>query len=115
MDKKVRRYYQLKQKHKETEQELSGLREQILEYCAEQGIFELEAGGCKVKLVNQTRKEYDESKLYEALPDPEVWRLLSKPDPSKIAGLVKLNIIPENKLNGTFSTKNIILLQVDKK
>lgn len=115
VDKKVKRYYQLKQKHKEIEQELSVLRSEIMNHCAEQDVSDLEFGSYKVKIVHQERKEYDDKKLYESLPDPEVWRMLSKPDSSKIASLLKLNVISENTIRDTFSIKNITLLQVDKK
>lgn len=115
MDKKVKRYYQLKHMQKEIEQELTELRNEIMNHCTEQGVAELEAGSYRVKIVFQERKEYDDNKLYEALPDPGVWRLLSKSDPSKIASLIKLNIITEEKIKGTFSIKNVRLLQVDKK
>jgi hypothetical protein len=114
MDKKVKRYYQLKQKHKEIENELSELRTGITAYCAEQGISELEFKNYKVKIVLQERKEYDDNKLYEALPDPGVWRMLSKPDSSKITSLLKLNVISEEKIKDTYSVKTITLLQVDK-
>ncbi|MGO4693514.1 hypothetical protein AB4Z50_04445 [Paenibacillus sp. 2TAB26] len=115
LDKTVRRYYQQKQKQKEIEQELTELRQTIMSYLAEQEANELEIGSHKVKVVVQERKEYDDNKLYEALPDPELWRMLSKPDGSKIASLVKLNVINEEKLKDTFSTKTVKLLQVDKK
>jgi hypothetical protein len=115
MDKKVKRYYQLKQKQKEIEQELTELRNEITTYCAEQGVTELVVGSYKVKIVFQDRKEYDDNKLYEALPDPGVWRMLSKSDPSKITSLLKLNVITEDKIKDTFSVKTITLLQVDKK
>ncbi|WP_372239012.1 hypothetical protein [Paenibacillus sp. FSL A5-0031] len=115
LDKTVRRYYQQKQKQKEIEQELTELRQTIMSYLAEQEANELEIGSHKVKVVVQERKEYDDNKLYEALPDPELWRMLSKPDGTKIASLVKLNVINEEKLKDTFSTKTVKLLQVDKK
>lgn len=114
-DKTVKRYYQLKQKQKEIEQELSELRGEIIQHCAERDLSELEIGGYKVKVVSQERKEYDESKLFAALPDPEVWRLLSKPDSSKIAGLIKLNVVSEETIKDTYSVKHLFLLQVDKK
>lgn len=114
MDNKVRRYHQLKQQHKEIERELSELRTDIINYCTEQGVSELEVGGYSVKMVLQERKEYDDTKLYEALPDPEVWRLLSRADSAKIASLIKLHIITEETLKHTFSIKNITLLQVEK-
>ena len=115
MDKAVRRYYQQKQKQKEIEQELTELRNDIMAYFAEQGVNELETGSHKVKIVVQERKEYDDNKLFEALPDPELWRMLSKPDSSKITSLLKLNVISEEKLKDTYSTKTVKLLQVDKK
>lgn len=115
MESKVQRYYRLKQKQKELEQELTDLRQDILAYCSEQGKTEAEIGSYKVKLVTQNRKEYDDVKLYETLSDPEVWRLLSRSDPSKIASLTKLNVISEEKIKHTYSLKSITLLQVDKK
>jgi hypothetical protein len=74
-------------------------------HCLEQSAFELEAGSYKVKLITQERKEYDDIKLYEALPDPGVWRLLSKSDSSKIASLIKLNVITEETVRDTYSVK----------
>ncbi|WP_240633414.1 hypothetical protein [Paenibacillus montanisoli] len=115
MDKKVKRYFQLKRKQKEIEQEMAELRGHILNHCSEQSVSELETEKYRVKVIHQERKEYDEGKLFEAVPDLEVWRLLSKPDTSKIAGLVKLNVLDEEKLKDTYAVKNITLLQVDKK
>lgn len=115
MDKAIKRYYQLKQKQKEIEQELSGLRGEIMAYCMEQGVSELEAGSHKARIVTQERKEYDDNKLFEALPDPEIWRMLSKSDASKITSLIKLNVITEEKIKDTYSLKTVKLLQVDKK
>ncbi|MNV42456.1 hypothetical protein D3C71_1341300 [compost metagenome] len=63
----------------------------------------------------QNRKEYDDLKLYETLSDPEVWRMLSKSDPAKVASLTKLNVISEDKIMHTYSLKTVTLLQVDKK
>lgn len=115
MDKKVQQYYKLKQKQKEIETELTELRQEILSYCNEQGTTETEIGNYKVKLVTQNRKEYDDMKLYETLSDPEVWRMLSKTDPTKVASLIKLNVISEDKILSTYSLKTVTLLQVDKK
>lgn len=115
MEKKVQQYYRLKQKQKEIEKELAELRQDILSYCSEQGATEAEIGSYKVKLVTQNRKEYDDLKLYETLSDPEVWRMLSKSDPAKVASLTKLNVISEDKIMHTYSLKTVTLLQVDKK
>lgn len=114
MDSNVKRYFQLKQKQKEIELELSELRGEIIKHCEEQNVFEFETGSYKVKLVLQERKEYDDNKLFEAMPDLEVWRLISKADSSKITSLIKLNVISEETIKDTYSVKNVTLLQVDK-
>jgi len=115
MEKQVQQYYRLKQKQKEIEKELAELREDILAYCGERGESDTEIGSYRVKLVTQNRKEYDDIKLYESLSDPEVWRLLSRSDPSKIASLTKLNVISEERIKHTYILKPVTLLQVDKK
>jgi hypothetical protein len=114
MEKIVKRYFQLKKQQKETEQELKELRDEIIGYCREQGTADFISGPYRVKLVSQTRKEYDDEKLFEALPDLEVWKLLSKSDPGKIAGLVKLGVVKEEALQDTYECKEITLLQVDR-
>jgi hypothetical protein len=114
MDKTVKRYYQLKKKHKEIEQELSDLRQLILDHCSEQGLTDTEIGHYRVRIVAQDRREYDDRKLFEALPDADLWKLLSKADASKVAGLVKLNVISEDILKETYSMKKISALQVDR-
>ncbi len=115
MEKKVQQYYKLKAKQKEMEKELSELRQDILAYCTEKGEADSEIGGYRVKLITQNRKEYDDDKLFQTLSDPEVWRLLSKADPAKIASLSKLNIIDDDKIAHTYALKTVTLLQVDKK
>ncbi|WP_238649919.1 hypothetical protein [Paenibacillus piscarius] len=114
MDKKVQQYYKLKAKQKELEKELAGLRQDILAYFNEACQTESVIGGYKVKLVTQQRKEYDDDKLYQTLADPELWRLLSRTDPAKVASLTKLKVIDETKIGHTYEVKTIQLLQVDK-
>ncbi|GJM69622.1 hypothetical protein HMSSN036_18380 [Paenibacillus macerans] len=41
--------------------------------------------------------------------------MISKADAQKVAGLIKLNVIPEERLKDTYATKRITLLQVEKK
>jgi hypothetical protein len=41
--------------------------------------------------------------------------MLSKSDPAKIAGLIKLGVIKEERLQDTYALKEITLLQVDKR
>lgn len=114
MEKTIARYYVLKQQQKEIEQELAELRKQIVDYGREHEQSVIETGGYKARIIAQERREYDDQKLYAALPDADVWRLVSRADPGKIAGLVKLNIINEQALHGTYSVKRIANLQVDK-
>ncbi|MDP4098254.1 hypothetical protein OIN60_15965 [Paenibacillus sp. P96] len=115
MEAKLERYYVLKRQQKETEEELAALRGEITAYCREQGISELETGGYTLKIVQQNRKEYDDDKLYEALPDPDVWRMLSKADASKITSLIKLKVISEDTVRPALSLKPVQLLVIDKK
>ncbi|MDY8021956.1 hypothetical protein [Paenibacillus polymyxa] len=115
LENKVRRYYQLKQKQKEIEGELADLRNDITAYCAQQEVSDWEIGNYRVKIIQQHRKEYDHTKLYDSLPDPQLWRLFSKPDTSKIASLLKLKVIAEEQIKDAVSLKTVTLLQVDKK
>ncbi|RJE91410.1 hypothetical protein D3P07_02280 [Paenibacillus sp. 1011MAR3C5] len=115
VNRQVGRYFQLKSKQKEIEQELQELRTEILAYYEEQGVTEATVGNFQVKLVKQERKEYNDTRLSEALPDPQLWRLLSKPDLSRIASLLKLKVITEDQLKDTFVTKHVTLLQIDKR
>ncbi|MFF2886964.1 hypothetical protein [Paenibacillus sp. NPDC057967] len=115
VNRQVGRYFQLKSKQKEIEQELQELRNEILAYYEEQGVTETTVGNFQVKLVKQERKEYDDTRLSEALPDLQLWRLLSKPDLSRIASLLKLKVITEDQLKDTYVTKHVTLLQIDKR
>ncbi|WP_235426930.1 hypothetical protein [Cohnella kolymensis] len=113
MDQTVRRYHQLKQKQKEIEQELAELRQQIMNHCTDQGLTEFEIGNYSVKIIAQDRREYDEHKLYRALP--ALWWKISKADSSKISSMLKLNDITEDDLQGTYTMKKVSLLHVDRK
>ncbi|WP_145332588.1 hypothetical protein [Paenibacillus xylanexedens] len=114
MEQKVQTYFELKQQQKEIEQQLSVLRDEIVAYCEEQGVYETEVGGYKVKTVLQHRKEYDDQKLYASLPDPEIWRLLSKVDSHKLKSLIKLNVLSEEQVSQACTVKQVTLLQIDK-
>ncbi|MDT0124370.1 hypothetical protein Q9R46_17050 [Paenibacillus sp. RRE4] len=114
MEQKVHTYFELKQQQKEIEQQLSVLRDEIVAYCEEQGVYETEVGGYKVKTVLQHRKEYDDQKLYASLPDPEIWRLLSKVDSHKLKSLIKLNVLSEEQVSPACTVKQVTLLQIDK-
>ncbi|MEC0124660.1 hypothetical protein [Paenibacillus pabuli] len=114
MEQKVQTYFELKQQQKEIEQRLTVLRDEIVGYCEKQGVYELQVGGYAVKTVLQHRKEYDDQKLYASLPDPDIWRLLSKVDSHKLKSLIKLNILSEEQVSSACTVKPVTLLQVDK-
>ncbi|WP_405170426.1 hypothetical protein MHI12_22775 [Paenibacillus sp. FSL H8-0280] len=114
MEQKVQIYFDLKQQQKDIEQQLYVLRDEIVAYCAEQGVYQTQVGGYNVKTVLQNRKEYDDQKLYASLPDPDIWRLLSKVDSHKLKSLIKLNILSEEQINPACTVKQVTLLQVDK-
>lgn len=115
MNKVISRYYMLKNKQREIEQELQQLKQTIIAHLEEQQTNEVIVGQYKVKLVTTERKEFDEGLLYESLPDKDVWRLLSKPDISKINGLLKMGIISEKHIDKTYQIKPQLALYVDKK
>lgn len=56
LENKVRRYYQLKQKQKEIEGELTDLRNDITAHCAQQEVSDWEIGNYRVKIIQQHRK-----------------------------------------------------------
>ncbi len=113
MEEKVARYYELKQAQKEIEGEMEHLRKELLNYYTE-GTSE-EFTEYNIKISFQERKEYDDAALYNALPDASLWRLLSKADGSKIASLIKLNVINEEILKDTYKVKQVPYIQVSKK
>lgn len=115
MNKQVSRYFQLKQKQKLIEQELSQLKDEIVKHMNEIDSMEESIGSYRVKLVASERKDYHDELLYNALPDKELWKLLSKPDQGKITGLLKVGAISESMLRDTYTIRHQLALLVDKK
>lgn len=111
---KIERYFEVKQQVNRLEQELQHLRSDIIAFCERQEVSELVQSGYRVKLVQQERKDYDDRKMYEALPDPDVWRMLSRVDAGKVASLIKLNVISEESIRDAFTVKTTTLLNVTK-
>jgi hypothetical protein len=109
----IARYYQLKLMQKEIEDELDELKKQILEAHPDAG--SVEAGEYKLTVHFQERREYNDERLYNALPDPSLWRLLSKADAGKISSLIKLQVIHDGILEGTYQLRKIPTLRVQKK
>jgi hypothetical protein len=114
MDKLAERYFELKQMREAIEREMAALRSGLLAWCAERRQTEAEAGGYKVKIVAQTRRVYDDDKLLAALPDPALWRLAASADAAKIAGLLRLKVLTEDMIRGTYTEKHVQLLHVEK-
>lgn len=112
---RVKRFSQLKKRKTAIDKEMSEIRSELIQYCEERNATEWTSGRYRIKLIYQERKEYDDQKLYEALPDPDLWRMISKADTAKIAGMQKMNMLNDDILADTFTLKRISLLQVDKK
>lgn len=110
----VEQYHSLKQQQKEIEQTLQQLRSNIIHWCEQQETDECDIAGYRVKLVQQQRKEYDDNKMFEALPDPALWRMLSKVDGAKVTSLIKLNVISDEQIQSAYATKKTTLLHVTK-
>ncbi|MBO8163387.1 MAG: hypothetical protein H0Z34_06660 [Brevibacillus sp.] len=113
MEQLVSRFFQLKELQREVETELEQLRKQIIEFFPDSDVREV--GEYRVSVTYQERREYDGDRLFQALPDPAVWKLLSKPDPAKISGLLKLRVIPEQVLVGTYDLRRTPILRVQKR
>jgi len=113
MESKLARFFELKQMQKEIEEELEVIRKAILQQYSEP--VSLEIGDYRLKVTSQARREYDDNVLYNSLPDSSLWRLLSKTDTAKVASLLKLNVISEKILEGTYTIKYIPYVQVQKK
>lgn len=112
MEEIIARYYELKQAQKEIEEEVDRLRKELLTSYSEATTADI--GDYKLKISYQERREYDDQALFNALPDASIWRLLSKADGGKITSLVKLNVINEDILTGTYKIKKVPYIQISK-
>ncbi|QQE75294.1 hypothetical protein KDJ56_04715 [Brevibacillus composti] len=112
MEEKLARYYQLKEEQKKIEEELQALRQDLLEQYAQAG--PIRAGAYQMVVNYQERREYDDNRLYNALPDASLWRLVSRADVGKINSLLKLNVIHEGILEGTYERKQVPVIKVQK-
>lgn len=111
---KVDQYFKLKQRQKEIENELTALRQALLDHFEEQGKTSFEIGDYAVKLIEQERRKYHMDKIFTALPDPNLWRLFTKVDQAKLDSLIKLNVVSEQSIQDTYALQKIQLLRVDK-
>ncbi|MEK5057344.1 hypothetical protein BK126_16530 [Paenibacillus sp. FSL H7-0326] len=111
----MERYFELKKLKKEIDDELSSLRLEMIGHLTAENAVRMEHGEYEARIVVQNRKEYDDELLYKALPDPEVWKLLSKADSGKIASLIKLGVLSEEGISHTYETRRTELLIVNRK
>ncbi|MFD0674070.1 hypothetical protein [Cohnella sp. GCM10027633] len=103
-------YCQLKEEQKRIEDALDKLREEIVSANAADAEFKLP--NYTLKIIYQEKKVYDDQLVFAALPDPELWKAVCRADPSKIAALVKTNVLPERLLEGTYRTTRTPYLYV---
>ncbi|WP_026021221.1 hypothetical protein [Paenibacillus senegalensis] len=112
MENKLAAYFELKQRQRELEAQLAELRDELIGWFDEP--IQTTYGGYHLRISLQERREYDDHLLYNRLPDGALWRMMSKADPAKIAGLVKLNVVSEDLLEGTYKIKRIPYVYVNK-
>ncbi|WP_159888300.1 hypothetical protein [Paenibacillus puerhi] len=109
---KLARYCELKEQQKRLEDELESIRKDIVAMYAETS--EVKINDYTLKIIYQEKKQFNDQLLFEALPDPELWKNISKVDPAKISALLKADIITGEMLEGTYSTIRIPYVYVSK-
>jgi hypothetical protein len=97
---------------KKIDDELEELRNDIITMY--QDSEDIEIQDYTLKIVYQDKKNYNESLIFDSLPDPELWKHVSKVDSSKIAALIKANMISEDMLKGTYTVTRVPYLYVHK-
>lgn len=107
---KLVRFCQLKTQIKQWEDELEELRREIARDYPQDSEFQLD--DYTLKVLYQERKHYNDQLLIEALPDPDLWKVLFKADSAKISALVKANLLTEKSLEGTYTTTRTPYLYV---
>ncbi|MCD9024960.1 hypothetical protein [Cohnella silvisoli] len=108
---KLARFCELKTQQKKLEEELESLRQEIIAAYPADVQFHLQ--DYTLKLIYQDKKHYNDQLLLEAIPDPELWKVLLKADPSKISALIKTHILSEKLLEGTYVTTRTPFLYVN--
>jgi hypothetical protein len=108
---KLARFCELKMQHKKLEEEMEALRQEIIGAYPADVQFQLQE--YTLKLVYHEKKQYNDQLLFEAFPDPELWKALFKADSAKISALVKTNIISEKLLEGTYRVTRTPFLYVN--
>lgn len=106
------RYCELKEQRDKLDEELENLREELIAAHAES--CELRIGEYTLKILYQEKRKYMEQQLFDALPDPSLWKHVSKPDGAKISALVRANVLPEKLLQGTYEIVRMPYVYVQK-
>ncbi|RKP46703.1 hypothetical protein D7Z26_24145 [Cohnella endophytica] len=109
-ERKLKRFCELKTQQKKIEEELEELRKEII--AAYPGDVQFQLDGYTLKIIYQDKRHYDDAKLFEAVPDPELWKALFKADSSKISAFVKTSLLSEKLLEGTYKTSRTPFLYV---
>ncbi|TFE25838.1 hypothetical protein [Cohnella luojiensis] len=107
---KLTRFCELKMQQKKLEEELESLRQEIIAAYPADVQFQLE--NYTLKLIYQDKKHYNDQLLIDALPDPELWKVLFKADAAKISALIKANLLTEKSLEGTYRVTRTPFLYV---
>jgi len=109
---KLSRYCELKEQHKRLEDELESIRKDIVSMYPHSA--EVKINDFTLKIIYQEKRQFNDHLLFEALPDPELWKNVSKVDPAKISALLKADIISSEMLEGTFTTIRTPYVYVNK-
>lgn len=109
---KLIRYCDLKLQQKEIEDEMEELRKEII--AMYQDSADIKINDYTLKIVYQDRKNYNNQLVFDALPDPELWKNVSKVDGAKLTALIKAEIITEDMLEGTYTVSKVPYLYVHK-
>ncbi|GIP40724.1 hypothetical protein J31TS4_40040 [Paenibacillus sp. J31TS4] len=112
MEEKLARYFELKEAQRALEAELDELRKELIRVFP--GPVVCEIGGYRLKVAVQERRDYRDEALYAKLPDPGLWRHVSKADAGKVTAMVKMNLLSEDMLEGAYSVKQVPVLQVSR-
>ncbi|MFD0868096.1 Uncharacterised protein [Chlamydia abortus] len=112
MEEKLKAYFDLKEQQRQIERDLERLRNELLRIFPEQTDSDL--GEYRLKIGIQERREYRDEDLYNRFNDDALWKLMSKADPAKITGLIKLGVVKEEALQGTYEIKKVPYVQVQR-
>lgn len=115
LEEQLRQYYAIRLQQTELDKEAERLRADIMEHLDREGAAEVLAGEFKASVISAEQREYDDRLVYETIPDPELWKLVSKVDAGKVKSLVQLGVLSDDGLRGTYRIKSVRRLSVKKR